>query len=75
MIQQEHYEHGLPVSPNMLPSLFYGLGDRMLRSPSPGHLSVKSVFSHHQIDNGKNDQLPPTPPPDSISKCSILVKI
>lgn len=66
MILQEHYEHGLPQSPDVLPSLFYGLHNITLRSPSPSRLSVKTVFSQRQ-EEGKLSQLPPTPPPDSIS--------
>jgi hypothetical protein len=69
MIQQEYYEYGLPASPNVLPSLFYGLHNVVLRSPSPSRLSVKSVFSQRKDEGGLLDQRPSAPSPDSISIC------
>ncbi|KIM89875.1 hypothetical protein PILCRDRAFT_812658 [Piloderma croceum F 1598] len=67
MIRQEHYEYGLPQSPNALPSLFYGLHDIALRSPSPSRLSAKTVFLQDMHENGMLDQLSSLPPPGSIT--------
>jgi hypothetical protein len=67
MIRQEHYEYGLPQSPNALPSLFYGLHEIALRSPSPSRLSSKTVFLQDMHENGIPDQLLSLPPPGSIT--------
>jgi hypothetical protein len=67
MIRQEHYEYGLPQSPNALPSLFYGLHDIALRSPSPSRLSAKTVFLQNTHENGMLDQLSSLPSPGSIT--------
>ncbi|KZP27947.1 hypothetical protein FIBSPDRAFT_1039924 [Athelia psychrophila] len=59
VIRQEHYDHGLPSSPNMLPSFFYGgIGDVMSRSSSPSHLSIRPARS---ISSEKG------PNPESVS--------
>lgn len=75
MIRQEHYDYGLPVSPGMLPNLFYGLGGTILRSPSPSHLSVKSAFSHRFQEDDTGDQFPPTPPPEAICECALVFRV
>ena len=72
MVLQEHYNYGLPASPGMLPSLFYGLGGTILRSPSPGCLSVKSAFSYRFQEDDTSDRFPPTPPPEAVLICEYL---
>lgn len=72
MIRQEHYNYGLPASPGMLPSLFYGLSSTILRSPSPSRLSVKSTFSQRFQETDTSDQFPLTPPPEVVCKCPLF---
>ena len=71
MILQEYYEYGLPQSPNALPSLFYGMHDLALRSPS--RLSVNTVFSEDKDKSSVLDQLSSMSPPGSIASRQYLL--
>ncbi|KAF7964560.1 hypothetical protein HWV62_5692 [Athelia sp. TMB] len=58
VIRQEHYDYGLPGSPNMLPSLFYGgIHDVMPQSPSPSCLSPRSACSVLSEDDSQLEHM------------------
>lgn len=59
IIRQEHYDYGLPNSPNVLPALFYGdIDGVLLRSPSPACLSIQYTESDHSEKDTDSEYTP-----------------